>query len=304
MSFTNFIKSLLSRPDTPAENEVHVPDNFFVQCPQCKETIFRKKLNSTWHVCPHCAYNFTMSVEQWRQLLADPKSWKPLFTEVKSADPLNFPEYQAKLKALQKAEPEEAYSVGECTIEGVSVVLGIMNPKFFMASLNGSAGEKIFRTFAYALEKQKPVIMVVRSGGARMHEGVHSLLQMAKTSAIIKKFSDAGLLYLNILTNPTTGGVSASFAMLGDITLAEPGALIGFAGPRVIEQTIRQQLPPGFQSAEYLLDKGFVDMIVQRADCKATVHKLLQVHTYHPKPSTLEPVKSLWQRIRNYGKAK
>jgi len=278
MNLPEMIKHLFVKKPSANKKEITLPDNLFVQCPQCKITLYRKKLISNSDVCPDCGHHFVLSVNQWIDLLADRKSWHPLFTELRPLDTLHFPEYEGKLKRLTKDEPEEAIATGRCTIEGIQVLVGIMNPNFLMGSLGSVAGEKISRLFELGTQERKPVFLVIRSGGARMQEGVLSLMQMAKTSAAIRRFSDAGQLYVSLLTHPTTGGVSASFAMLGDITLGEPKALIGFAGPRVIEQTIKQQLPPGFQKAEYVLEKGFLDAIVARPNLRST---LVQIFTLH-----------------------
>ena len=281
MKLPELIKSLFLRKQRDdKKKEITMPDNLFVQCPQCKVTIYRKKLQVNSDVCLDCGHHFVLSVHQWIEQLADRKSWEPLFTDLKPTDPLRFPEYEHKLRKLTKAEPEESISTGRCTIEGIPLLVGIMNPNFLMGSLGSVAGEKIARLFEEGARLRLPVFLVIRSGGARMQEGVFSLMQMAKTSAAIRHFSDAGMLYVTLLTHPTTGGVSASFAMLGDITLGEPKALIGFAGPRVIEQTIKQQLPEGFQKAEYVLDKGFLDAIVPRPQLRATLVRILQLHGF------------------------
>lgn len=282
MSLSKLIQNLFVRKPRVAKREITLPDNLFVQCPKCKITLYRKKLIANSDVCPDCGHHFVLSVHQWVELLADRKSWQPLYIEIRPVDTLHFPEYEGKLKRLLKDEPEEAISTGRCTIEGIPLLVGIMNPNFLMGSLGSVAGEKIARLFELGLQERRPVFLVIRSGGARMQEGVLSLMQMAKTSAAIRRFSDAGLLYISLLTHPTTGGVSASYAMLGDITLGEPQALIGFAGPRVIEQTIKQQLPEGFQKAEYVLDKGFLDAIVHRKDLRATLVNLFRLHGYTP----------------------
>lgn len=280
MKLPDLIKNLFVRKPRTDRKEITLPDNLFVQCPKCKVTIYRKKLLANSDVCTDCGHHFVLSVHQWVELLADRKSWQPLFGEVKPVDTLHFPDYEGKLKKLIKDEPEEAISTGRCTIEGIPLLVGVMNPNFLMGSLGSVAGEKIARLFELGIQERKPVFLVIRSGGARMQEGVLSLMQMAKTSAAIRRFSDAGLLYVSLLTHPTTGGVSASYAMLGDITLGEPRALIGFAGPRVIEQTIKQQLPEGFQKAEYVQDKGFLDAIVPRPQLKPTLVKILALHGF------------------------
>lgn len=282
MSLSSLIQNLFMRKPKVARKEITLPDNLFVQCPKCKTTIYRKKLISNSDVCTECGHHFVLSVSQWVELLSDRKTWQPLFSEIRPIDTLHFPEYEGKLKRLMKDEPDEAIATGRCTIEGIPVLVGIMNPNFLMGSLGSVAGEKITRLFELGLQERRPVFLVIRSGGARMQEGVLSLMQMAKTSAAIRRFSDAGQLYVCLLTHPTTGGVSASYAMLGDIILGEPKALIGFAGPRVIEQTIKQQLPEGFQKAEYVQDKGFLDAIVHRQNLRATLLNIFRLHGYTP----------------------
>ena len=200
-------------------------------------------------------------------------------SELESCNPLSFPKYAEKiLAAMETSMEKEAVITGEGTIRGESCVLCVMNPDFMMGSMGSVVGEKITRAIEKAIEKKLPVIIFCASGGARMQEGILSLMQMAKTSAALGRLGEAGLLYISVLTDPTTGGVTASFAMLGDIIIAEPGALIGFAGPRVIEQTIRQKLPEGFQRSEFLLEKGFIDQIVSRKDMRNTLASLLRIH--------------------------
>lgn len=200
--------------------------------------------------------------------------------DMKSANPLDFPEYHEKVNvAVQKTKQNEAIVTGEGKINGQGCIVCVMEPNFMMGSMGSVVGEKITRAIENAIEKRLPVIIFAASGGARMQEGILSLMQMAKTSAALGKLSEEGLLYISVLTDPTTGGVTASFAMLGDIIIAEPGALIGFAGPRVIEQTIRQKLPEGFQRAEFLLEKGFIDKIVHRKDMRITLSKIIDIHT-------------------------
>ncbi|HSQ41339.1 MAG TPA: acetyl-CoA carboxylase, carboxyltransferase subunit beta [Fibrobacteraceae bacterium] len=279
-------KLLLGKKKPQVPREITLPDNLFVQCPQCKATLYRRRLSAHADVCPECGHHFVLSVAQWIALLTDRKSWRPLFADLRPVDPLSFPHYADKLKLLMANEKEESVSTGHCRIQGIPLLVGVMNPNFLMGSLGGVAGEKLTRLFELATAERKPVLLVVRSGGARMQEGVLSLMQMAKVSAAIRRFSDAGLLYIALLTHPTTGGVSASFAMLGDIILAEPGALIGFAGPRVIEQTIRQKLPEGFQKSEFVLEKGFLDAIVPRHELRSTLAHLLELHTFHAPPES------------------
>lgn len=200
--------------------------------------------------------------------------------EIESSNPLNFPDYDMKIhKAAMVSHENEGVITGQGRIDGEEVIIAVMNPSFMMGSMGSVVGEKITRAIEKAIEKRLPIIIFCASGGARMQEGILSLMQMAKTSAALARLDDEGLLYISVLTDPTTGGVTASFAMLGDIIIAEPGALIGFAGPRVIEQTIMQKLPEGFQRAEYLLEKGFVDMIVKAEDMKTCLSQVLKLHS-------------------------
>jgi acetyl-CoA carboxylase carboxyl transferase subunit beta len=213
------------------------------------------------------------------KMLCDKGSFREFDSNLKSLDPLMFPNYKEKLeKSVDKTNQNEAVITGFCKIGGCSSTIGVMDPRFIMASMGSVVGEKITRQLEYALNENIPAIIVVSSGGARMQEGIFSLMQMAKSSAAVKRLNDAGLPLFTILTDPTTGGVTASFAMLGDIIIAEPEALIGFAGPRVIQQTIGQKLPKGFQRSEFLLEHGMIDMIVERKDMKSVLAKLLKLH--------------------------
>ena len=212
-------------------------------------------------------------------VLIDKDTFIEYDADLKADNPLDFPDYIDKIKvAMEKSNENEAVITGEGKINGQDCVVAVMDPNFMMGSMGSVVGEKITRAIEKAIEKRFPIIIFCASGGARMQEGILSLMQMAKTSAALGRLSDEGLLYISVLTDPTTGGVTASFAMLGDIIIAEPGALIGFAGPRVIEQTIRQKLPEGFQRAELLKEKGFVDKVVSREDMKATLSKILKIH--------------------------
>jgi acetyl-CoA carboxylase carboxyl transferase subunit beta len=289
MNIPAFIRKLIVRVPHGENAEIVVPDNLFVACPQCKASLYNRKLAHNLNVCPLCGFHLTLSSVRWIEILSDRKSWRPLFDKLRPVDTLAFPGYADKLRSAMKKGDEEAISTGRCQVNGHSLLLGVMNPQFFMGSLGSVAGEKIACLFEMGLREHLPVLLVIRSGGARMQEGVLSLMQMAKTAAAIQRFSAAGLLYITLLTHPTTGGVSASFAMLGDITLAEPGALIGFAGPRVIELTIRQKLPDDFQKAEYVLAKGFVDAIVPRAELRNTLEHILDLHRPQGEPRPASP---------------
>ncbi|MFN3411134.1 MAG: acetyl-CoA carboxylase, carboxyltransferase subunit beta [Exilispira sp.] len=257
-----------------------LPDNLFVVCPDCQEIVYRPKLEQNYGVCPLCSYHFRISVDDWIKFLSDEDSFISLFEEIVSVDPLNFPGYKEKLEELYKKGLNEAIRTGYMKIGGIKILIGIMDAEFIMGSMGSVVGERVTRLFEYGMNENLPVVIICRSGGARMQEGVVSLFQMAKTSAAVKKFADSGNLYISILTDPTTGGVSASFAFLGDIIIAEPGALIGFAGQRVIEQTIKQKLPEGFQRAEFLEKKGFVDIVCDRRKLREMLIKILEIHRY------------------------
>jgi acetyl-CoA carboxylase carboxyl transferase subunit beta len=255
-----------------------VPDELFAKCPSCKYTIYTKDLGQE-KVCPFCGYNFRISALERLALVADEASFSELFTGIETSDPLDFPDYAEKLAAAKaKTGLDEAVLTGVARIKGQKTALAIMDANFIMASMGMVVGEKITRLFEYATAEKLPVIIFTASGGARMQEGIMSLMQMAKISAAVKRHSTAGLLYITVLTDPTTGGVTASFAMLGDIILAEPQTLIGFAGRRVIEQTVREDLPEDFQKAEFLQAHGFVDKIVKRTELTATLGQILKLH--------------------------
>ena len=256
-----------------------VPDEMCVSCPSCKTMLFSNDLWEHQYVCPGCGHHFRVNARQRIAFICDEDSFQEKDADFSSEDRLGFPGYAAKLKAAQLESAEkDAVVTGFAKISGYACGFFVMEPYFMMGSMGTIVGEKITRLFEEATERKLPVIGYTVSGGARVQEGMFSLMQMAKTSGAVKWHSDAGLLYITILTNPTTGGVTASFGMEGDIILAEPEALIGFAGPRVIEQTMRQKLPQGFQRAEFLLDTGFVDHIVDRREQKKTLAHLLGLH--------------------------
>ena len=257
-----------------------VPEGIYIQCPNCKKSVYRADLKQNLGVCPQCGYYYPLSARARLSLIVDKGSFKELDSAMTSSNPLSFPGYEEKLSAYQeKTGEKEAVITGEAEIEGQKTIIAIMNSSFMMGSMGSVVGEKITRAIEYATQKELPIIIFTASGGARMQEGIFSLMQMAKTSSALARHDAKGLLYISILTDPTTGGVTASFATLGDIILAEPRALIGFAGPRVIEQTINQKLPEGFQRSEFLLEHGQIDGIVERIDLKATLAKLLRLHS-------------------------
>ena len=263
-----------------------------VTCKICKKELDKKRVVKNKYVCYECGYYFRVRAKNRIKMVADAGSFENWFEEEKTGNPLNFPEYEEKVAATQeKTGLSEGVTIGECTVYGQKTVLGVIDARFMMGSMGHVVGEKITRAMENATEKKLPVILFCCSGGARMQEGIVSLMQMAKTSAAVKRHSDAGLLYVPVLTDPTTGGVTASFAMLGDIILAEPKALIGFAGPRVIEQTIGQKLPEGFQRAEFQLEHGFVDAIVERDDLKMTLYRILKMHESRTGYANFDPLR-------------
>jgi acetyl-CoA carboxylase carboxyl transferase subunit beta len=244
----------------------------WVKCTHCNELIHANELEQNKNCCPKCDYHYRLTALQRIELLVDAGSFKEKFTEIKPVDPLNFVDsenYQNRLdKAQEKTARDEAVAVGVCTLQGMSVALGVLDFSFMAGSMGSVVGERLTALIELAESQNLPLIIVSASGGARMQESVLSLMQMAKTSAALAKLHEKGLPYISVLTNPTTGGVTASFASLGDIIIAEPDALIGFAGPRVVEQTIGQKLPPGAQKSEFLLEKGMIDCIVNRHQLK------------------------------------
>jgi acetyl-CoA carboxylase carboxyl transferase subunit beta len=255
-----------------------VPDNMWAKCPNCKRTLYTKDMGAE-KVCPYCSYSFRIGAWERLALTIDEKSFEEWDNDLRTKDPLNFPDYLEKIAAMQeKTELNEAVLTGKATIDGQELGIGVMDANFIMGSMGTIVGEKITRLFERATEQGLPVVLFTASGGARMQEGIFSLMQMAKISGAVKRHSKAGLVYITVLTDPTTGGVTASFAMDGDVILAEPQSLIGFAGRRVIEQTIRQELPEDFQKAEFLLAHGFVDQIVPRNQLRETLSKLIQFH--------------------------
>lgn len=255
-----------------------VPEGLWEKCPNCKKTIYSKDLGEE-KICPHCQYNFRISAAERIRLLVDEGTFEEWDRVLPLENPLDFPGYEEKLKQTkEKAEVDEAVVIGKARIEGEETVLCVMDSAFFMGSMGKVVGEKLTRAFEKALKYQLPVVVFTASGGARMQEGILSLMQMAKVSVAVANHQEAGLLYIVVLTDPTTGGVTASFAMQGDIILAEPGATVGFAGKRVIEQTIKATLPEGFQTAEHVLNKGFIDQIVPRKQIRPVLGFLLHVH--------------------------
>lgn len=265
---------------TNKENKkTEVPEGIYVQCPKCKKSIYRLELKNSYGICIHCGYNYPLSARARISLIVDKNSFEEFDRNLESVNPLEFDGYEEKLiKYQEKTEQKEAVVTGKAQIEGQEVIVAIMDSSFMMGSMGSVVGEKVTRAIEMATASKLPLIIFTASGGARMQEGIFSLMQMAKTSAALAKHDANGLLYISILTDPTTGGVTASFATLGDIILAEPGALVGFAGPRVIEQTLKEKLPEGFQRAEFLLETGQIDAIVERRELRKTLSQLLKFH--------------------------
>lgn len=280
MRFQHMFKRTVAAPKGDANSDrPEVPDGLLKKCNACKSAVFVEEVKNNYYICPHCHNYFRVHARRRVEMIADEGSFEEWDQDVVSENPLQFRGYEEKLHALQeKTRLNEAILTGKASIHGIPVVLGICDGRFLMASMGEAVGEKIARAVERAIKEKLPVIIYACSGGARMQEGIVSLMQMAKTSAALKRHSDAGLLYISVLTDPTTGGVTASFAMLGDIILAEPKALIGFAGPRVIEQTIGQKLPKGFQRSEFLLEHGFIDGIVEREQQRDVLGLLLKMH--------------------------
>jgi acetyl-CoA carboxylase, carboxyl transferase, beta subunit len=273
-------KQRVSKYQQPVDfNKIDVPDELYHKCPECDKMHHVQDLLENLTVCPDCGFHVPLTASHRIKQVTDVNSFVELAYNGKVTNPLNFPGYTEKVEQLQeKLSIDEAVITGTAKIKEQDCVLAIMDNSFFMGSMGSAVGEKITQAIEYATEQQLPIIIFSTSGGARMQEGLFSLMQMAKTSAALAKHHEAGLLYISVITNPTTGGVSASYAMLGDIILSEPGALVCFAGPRVIKDTIKQELPDGFQTAEFLQEHGFIDRVVHRQDIRKTLGKLLWFH--------------------------
>ncbi len=277
------------RKEPKIEKKVKIPEGLWVKCENCKEIIYRKELENNLKVCPKCKYHFRISAKERIVLLTDSGSFVELDAELSSTDPLEFKDtitYKERLAENEKKTGlKESAIYGDAKINGRDVVIAVLDFAFMGGSMGTVVGEKVTRAAERAVEKRVPLIVVSSSGGARMQEGMFSLMQMTKTSQAIGRLKQAGLLYISVLADPTFGGVTASFAMLGDIIIAEPRSLIGFAGPRVIQETIKQQLPEGFQRAEFLLEHGMVDIVAERKDLKNTISKIIEITTTFPENS-------------------
>ncbi|MDE3003807.1 MAG: acetyl-CoA carboxylase, carboxyltransferase subunit beta [Gemmatimonadota bacterium] len=262
-----------------AEDRRDVPTDVFDKCKGCGEILYRERLAQNLNVCPTCGYHLRIGAHAYISILMDAGSFEEFDADLRAADPLGFSDlkdYPTRIAAAEAKGKNEGLLSGTGTLEGIDVVLAVMDFDFIGGSMGSVVGEKIARAGLVALKKKIPFMIVSASGGARMQEGIYSLMQMAKTSTVLARIHDEGLPFISILTHPTTGGVTASYAMLGDVNLAEPGALIGFAGPRVIEETIKQELPQGFQRAEFLQEHGMVDRVVDRRELKAMVGTILR----------------------------
>jgi acetyl-CoA carboxylase carboxyl transferase subunit beta len=281
------------KPIEAPEKSSRVPEGLWVKCPSCGRPLYKKELASSVKVCPKCAHHFRMNAAERLRLLFDDEHWTEHDADLRSTDPLKFQDtkpYHARLAAgITATGLQDAIIVATGRLDGIETIVAAMEYGFIGGSLGVVVGEKITRAAEQALARRAPLVVVSCSGGARMMEGTLSLMQMAKISAALGRLDRAGVPYISVLTDPTTGGVTASFAMLGDLNIAEPRALIGFAGPRVIEQTIRQKLPDGFQRAEFLLEKGFIDAIVDRRELKSYLSLALRVMLGLPPPAPTPP---------------
>lgn len=273
-----------------SDERLSIPKGVWVKCEACSEILVGADLQANLRVCPHCNHHHSLSTKDRMALLLDSGSFEPIAVGIEPQDPLGFADsqkYRDRLNSSRKKTGlQDAIIAGHATLDGLDVAVGFLAFEFMGGSMGSVVGEVLTRVFELSLQQKWPAIVSSASGGARMQEGILSLMQMAKTSAALGRCRDAGIPYFSLLHHPTTGGVAASFGMLGDINIAEPGALVGFAGPRVIEQTIRQQLPPGFQRAEFLLEHGMVDLIAQRKELKSTIARLIRFLTWRQKRPT------------------
>lgn len=275
------VDKIKKRPPT-AKNvkpQIDIPVGKWIKCDKCKEIVYKETVRENMSICPNCGAYFRMHINKRLEMIIDEGSYKKFDLNIDTVNPLNLEGYEQKIKTLRtKTGIPEAVSAGIGKINGEDVVICVMDSGFLMGSMGSVVGEKITYSMGKAIELNVPFIIFCTSGGARMQEGIISLMQMAKTTSAVAKMNKAGILYISVLTDPTYGGVTASFASIADIVLAEPGAMIGFAGQRVIQQTIGQSLPEGFQTAEFLLDHGFIDKIVERQNMKKTIFDLIQFH--------------------------
>ena len=268
------------KPKEAVDKQTAIPEGLWIKCDECKEIVYRKEVDAALNTCPKCGHHFRLNARERFDTLFDDRKYKEFATEIHSADPLEFRDtkrYRDRLRVYeQRVGSGDAVLCAEGKLNGMNVVICAMEYSFMGGSMGSVVGEKITEAIERALDKNEPLIIVSTSGGARMQEGILSLMQMAKISAALARLAEAGLPFISVLTDPTTGGVTASYAMLGDLNIAEPKALIGFAGPRVIEQTIRQTLPEGFQRAEFLVEHGMVDLITPRSEMKPAIARFLR----------------------------
>ncbi|MGN0633088.1 MAG: acetyl-CoA carboxylase, carboxyltransferase subunit beta [Oscillospiraceae bacterium] len=265
--------------ESSKRKKTDIPKGLIFKCPRCSNNTFVEEFTANGKVCPRCNYHSRLTARERLDITVDKESFEEFDADMISKNPIDFPDYEKKQEALrEKTGLKDAVLTGKAKIRGEEIVIIVMDSNYMMASMGSVVGEKITRAFEFATQARLPVVAFTASGGARMQEGIVSLMQMAKTSAAVGRHSEAGLLYITVMTDPTTGGVTASFASLGDIIIAEPKVLIGFAGRRVIEGTIKQRLPDDFQSAEFMLENGFVDMIVERKKVRRTIAHLLKLH--------------------------
>jgi acetyl-CoA carboxylase carboxyl transferase subunit beta len=275
------LRTFLKVTEKPVpKNQIDIPDGLFIECEQCHSALYQKALQENLSVCPHCQFHFRLNANDRLRLVTDEGSFVEIDETVTSKNPLSMPEYDKKLTISKKSTGhQEAFIAGQATIQGIPVAVGVLDSFFMMGSMGSVVGEKITRLIELGIGSTLPVLIFSASGGARMQEGILSLMQMVKTSAALKKLDQVKGLFISVLTHPTTGGVAASYASLGDIIVAEHGALIGFAGARVIKQTIQQDLPEGFQTAGFQLKHGQVDLVVERKHLKQTLIQLLRLHS-------------------------
>lgn len=279
ITVSNSLQDGENKAENREENLPNIPEGMWIKCKKCGKVLYKKDLEENLQVCTSCGKHYRMTALERIKLIIDTGTFREFNKDIKTVNPLSFEGYEEKIKNLNdKTKLNEGVVTGYGKICGKDVVIGVMDSRFMMGSMGSVVGEKVTRAIEKATEKGLPAIIFTTSGGARMQEGMFSLMQMAKTSAAIAKHSEAGLLYIPVLTDPTTGGVIASFAMLGDIILSEPGTVIGFAGRRVIEQTIHQKLPDEFQTSEFLLEHGFLDKIIERKDLKKVLYRILDMH--------------------------
>jgi len=280
-----FSRDRSPKPTTEEKERLQLPGGLWTKCPKCGAITYSRELERALNVCPKCSHHFRITAEQRIRVLTDRHSFEEIDKDLRSDDPLNFKDsvrYKERIKKAEKnSQAIESVKFGRATVNGHKVVIGVFEFFFMGGSMGIVAGEKLTRAVELACAERKPMIIVSASGGARMQEGIYSLMQMAKVTAALVRLGDLGLPYISILTDPTTGGVAASFAMLGDVIIAEPGALIGFAGPRVIEQTIKKKLPEGFQRAEFLLEHGMVDLICPRESLKDSLANIIGILHSH-----------------------